>query len=98
MQGTVEYRTERSEGGYAAKALARRADDRTLPKASMAKNERRRRAQSAAQRPSVCGGAAATRSSARVTAGSLLVTIRLPPVDGPSARPQLPPDWFGRLR
>lgn len=31
---TVEYRSERSEGGYAAKALARRVSDRTLPKAS----------------------------------------------------------------
>lgn len=35
---TVEYRTERSEGGYAAKALAQRESDRTMPKASRQNN------------------------------------------------------------
>ena len=34
---------EHSEGGYAAKALARRSADRMLPKASRRENERRRR-------------------------------------------------------
>lgn len=43
VQETVEYRTERSEGGYAAKALARRAADRMLPKASRRENKRHRR-------------------------------------------------------
>ena len=38
VQVTVEYRSERSERGYAAKALARRWSERMLPKASRQEN------------------------------------------------------------
>ena len=39
LQVIVEYRTECSEGGYAAKALAVRAADRMLPKVSRQENK-----------------------------------------------------------
>ncbi|MDK6275936.1 hypothetical protein QP116_09385, partial [Pseudoglutamicibacter cumminsii] len=41
VQVTVEYRSERSERGYAAKALARRLSERRMPPGFKVKNAKR---------------------------------------------------------